>query len=131
MVKNFLLKSLQRLLLSAACHLHLWLGDLLHPLNYFPGDMYAKGIWRIFKTGKSGMSWHDTAVDMALWKENFSFTRNLGSNLPVVPLHLFQFNLVRLSLTHRSLSSCYLVFIIISHFKFGCSCQFYLDSVVR
>ena len=46
---------------------------------------------------------------MVLWKVNFSSTRNRaeGLTLPVVPLRLFQFNLVRTLLAHQSVNSTF------------------------
>ena len=45
------------------------IGTCFEPLKlkvYFPGDMYDKGVWSVFKTSNSGISWRDTAVVMAL-----------------------------------------------------------------
>ena len=103
------MNSLQRLLLSAACYLQLWLGHFCSSeiKVYFSGDTYAKGVWLIFKTSECGISWRDTAADMTLSKVNPYSARNWseGSTLPVVPLRLLQFNLVRIPLAHRSANS--------------------------
>lgn len=67
---------------------------------------YVKEVWSIFQTSESGISWHNTAADMAVWKVNFSSTTKWGegSTLPVVPLCLLQFNWVRIPFPHRSVN---------------------------
>ena len=64
---------------------------------------YTQGVWSIFKTSESGISWHDTAAYMALWKANFSSARNWGEGL-VLLLRLLQFNLVRMPLAPQSVN---------------------------